>query len=226
MSDIAKAVRKSAKIIEQFQRDSGRPVRRHLQFPDTVSSEYLSFTADAPSSIPTPAFDPQVYNTQRGPTITHRTESIRTWFSGCYTYYLDPGKTALGRLHRQEQIANKLLGIRINPETLWELQPWSWAIDWIANTGDIMTNISALSRDSLVLRWGYVMRYHRITDTYYRGKPDTFKSPGPRGPFVQSFTTVVKKRRVATPYGFGLSYDGFSNRQKAIIAALGLSRLS
>jgi len=39
-----------------------------------------------------------------------------------------------------------------------------------------------------------------------------------------SFVVETKRRIPATPYGFGLKWDEFSSRQKAIIAALGISR--
>jgi len=39
-------------------------------------------------------------------------------------------------------------------------------------------------------------------------------------------TTVTKQRRRASPLGFGVAYDGLSLKQKAILAALGLSKLS
>lgn len=222
MREIAASVSDSKRIIDQFVRDSGRPIRRSFKFP----TERKTTTSVVAFSNVVPTFDTEMYvNGDFSGVCTKTTkEVIRTWFSGCYTYYLDPGENALGRLHRQEQIANRLLGARINPEVLWELTPWSWAIDWFANTGDIMTNISALSRDSLVLKWGYVMREHRITDTY--SLDGIGIKPNLTGPFVQSFTTVSKKRRKATPYGFGLSFAGFTTRQLAIIGALGLSRSS
>jgi len=224
MSDVRKAalaVRKSNKLIEQFTRDSGRPIRRRFSFP-TVRNVTTTVLSDNGVITPLPSLDPIWYTQPRGTLVKTRVEVIQTWFSACYTYHLDPGKTALGRARRHEQIANKLLGTRINPEVLWELTPWSWAADWLANTGDVITNISALSTDSLVIRWAYIMREHRIVDTYTLTGPSI--KGGPASPFVQSFTTVVKQRRRATPYGFGLQYTGFTNRQMAIIAALGLSR--
>jgi len=41
---------------------------------------------------------------------------------------------------------------------------------------------------------------------------------------TQVFTTTVKRRRRATPFGFGLEFDSFSQFQLSIIAALGLSK--
>jgi hypothetical protein len=218
VKDLGQSIRDSKTILEQFARDSGKPIRRRFNFPDVTNK---TITTLGSGSI-RPAFAPFWYSDSSSVLVKERSEKIRTWFSGCYTYYLDPGEHARGKLMRAEQLANKLYGTRINPEVIWELAPWSWAVDWAVNIGDIMTNVSALQHDSLVIRWAYVMREHRITDTYSLWGP-TFKT-GLKGPYSQSFTTIRKRRLKATPYGFGLSFDGFSTQQLAILAALGISR--
>lgn len=215
---LAASVKNSDHIIKQFERDSGRPVRRRLHFP-TV--EDVSTSLVSASTLPVPGFHgTQVISPGK---LEKETKTVvKSWFSACYTYYLDPGIDAKGKLRRQEQIANRLLGARVNPEVLWELTPWSWAVDWVTNVGDITTNISALLNDSLCIRWAYVMMETTITDTYtltgcrLRGVPE--------GAFTQKFWTKTQSRMKATPYGFGLDPATFSDQQKAIILALGISR--
>jgi hypothetical protein len=216
---LASAVNNSQEIIRQFERDSGRQIRRRLDLG--VTRTIAPAVVEASNTQPSPGFfSTQVLST--GVRTKQRTTEVHTWFSACYTYWLDSGETLRGRLRRNEQIANKLLGHRINPEVLWELTPWSWAADWIGNIGQVMGNLSALSSDSLVIRWAYVMRTTRITDTYtwtgcrFRGVQD--------GPITQVFTSETKTRVKATPYGFGLNPASFTNRQWAILAALGISR--
>lgn len=218
IKDLRQSVRDSKIILDQYVRDSGKPIRRRFTFPSMKSTTITTLGA---GSI-RPAFAPFWYSDSSSVLVKQRDEHVRTWFSGCYTYFLDPGEVAQGKLIRAEQLANKLYGTRVNPEVIWELAPWSWAVDWAVNIGDILTNVSALQRDSLVIRWAYVMREHRITDTYTLFGP-TFKT-GMRGPYSQSFTTVRKRRLKATPYGFGLTFDGFTTQQLAILAALGISR--
>jgi hypothetical protein len=216
--ELAFAVQNSDVIIEQFIRDSGRPIRRRLHFP-TVRTTTTSLVST--NTLPVPGFHgSQVLST--GKLEKETTTVTKSWFSACYTYWLDPGIDARGKLKRQEQIAHKLLGARVNPEVLWELTPWSWAIDWVTNVGDITTNISALLNDSLCIRWAYVMMETTITDTYtltgcrLRGVPE--------GAFIQKFWTKTQSRVKATPYGFGLDPASFTSQQKAIILALGISR--
>jgi len=75
----------------------------------------------------------------------------------------------------------------------------------------------------MVLRYGYVMEHTIVRDDWYFVGPTGLADKNVRPPVV-SFVAETKLRRKATPFGFGLSYGSFSNRQKAIIAALGLSQ--
>lgn len=172
-----------------------------------------------------PALDSNFYTSFTGAYTWRRKTTTEYWFSGAYTYFYDQGQDLWSRARQAEQNMNALFGLRINPQLLWELAPWSWLVDWKTNVGDVMTNLSAFSRDQLVLRWGYVMATETITDTHsvrcglrgYEGRT-----------LSESFTTVVKKRVKATPYGFGLDPDwkDFSVRQLAILGALGVTRAS
>jgi len=44
----------------------------------------------------------------------------------------------IGSLEEQEQIKKALLGLTVDPLTLYELMPWSWLIDWFSNLGNIV----------------------------------------------------------------------------------------
>lgn len=113
-----------------------------------------------------------------------------------------------------------LYGVAPTPDVLWNLAPWSWAVDWFANIGDVIENASNALLYSQVLRYGYVMETTTVTDTY------TLESPNFKGGsrFITSLETITKKRVKASPYGFGLTWDGFNTYQLSILAALGISR--
>jgi hypothetical protein len=116
-----------------------------------------------------------------------------------------------------------LLGIRITPEVLWNLAPWSWAIDWFSNLGDVVSNLSDWATDGLALRYGYIMEHKSIYVTYSLvGKPRFL----PEGTFASDVIAYreTKRREKATPFGFGLDWNTFSPRQLAIAAALGITR--
>lgn len=218
----ARAVTGSEKFLSQLERDSGRLVRRRYRFPDQITNEVIT---SAGGRFAVPNTHLAFYPAGGGSYVLRRKTENYTWFSGAYTYFFKRGDDSLaGRMRQAEQYANNLLGLRISPELLWELAPWSWAADWIANIGDVMTNVTAFSNDSLVLRWGYVMRKQIITDTHTLD----VNIGGVQRHLTQVFKTTVKKRVRATPYGFGLDpgWSDLSPRQLAILAALGITRAS
>jgi hypothetical protein len=214
------AAQNSDKIWDQFIRDSGRRVRREYTFPklETVSSSV--------SNAPCVSIGMDAGHWQGGnnvfPRFYETREIRRRWFAGAFTYYadIDPDvhNTWKGHLQRLQ----KLYGVKLTPDVIWNLAPWSWAADWFSNTGDVISNISRFSEDGLVMPYGYMMENSLRIDTY------RMKDVTPKGYHIpdltEVFTTNIKYRIQATPYGFGLDLSDLSPRQLAIITALGLSR--
>jgi hypothetical protein len=220
ISDImnfAKTVKKTHKVLTQYKRDSDKLIRRRYQFPDITDT-----TSSTSISSATPALVSNMYDSGSG-TLTKVSErTTRRWFSGAFRYHLPMGDDALSRMENHVQMANHLLGIIPTPETLWQLTPWSWAADWVSNTGDVIHNMTRFAQDGLVMPWGYMMENVVARDTYTLTGMKLKGSPSV--PLTQVFTTEVKQRVHATPYGFGLNTSAFTSRQWAILAALGLSR--
>jgi len=117
--------------------------------------------------------------------------------------------------------AKKLLGISLTPETLWNLAPWSWTVDWFSNAGDVISNVSDWATDGLVMRYGYLMEHSIVKDTYLMN--GTGSKSVPSCPPLQ-LVTETKLRKRANPFGFGLTWNGLSAVQLAILGALGISR--
>lgn len=115
------------------------------------------------------------------------------------------------------------LGLEPTPDVLWQVTPWSWAVDWFSNTGDVISNWSSFHIDGLVMRWGYVMEHTLITDTYSLIGARTFDGVA-RPVSDVTFVTETKVRRKANPYGFGVSYGALSAFQSSILVALGMSK--
>jgi hypothetical protein len=154
-----------------------------------------------------------------GNTILERKVTTRRWFSGAFTNYVPPS-AEFGGL----SAATKLLGLDLTPEVIWEVTPWSWAVDWFTNAGSIISNYTAFEIDGLVMRYGYIMEHVVSVNSYYHeGPTGTIFGDAARPP-VMEFVTETKSRRRATPYGFGLDMGALSGFQQSIIAALGLSR--
>ena len=216
----AGAVDNGDAILRQYERDSGRNVRRRYDFPTSVKTEVDVVSSNQGCYGP-PYSMMSVY---QGTLTRSRKIVTDTWFTGCFTYYLPDGKDYRSEMMRKALLAKKLFGISLTPATLWNLAPWSWAADWFSNTGDVISNLTDWSVDGLIMRYGYVMQTVSVTDTYTltglqapRWKPQKVTA-------FQSFTTISKRRRKANPFGFGVSWDGLSSFQLSVIAALGMSR--
>lgn len=226
---LMKSVKNSSQTIQQLRRDSGRVVRRRFSFPETTditSSSYEpSFYEEKFRGIPSGASN---VVSLLGPVLTTNRVSTRIWFSGAYTYYLDPGDNLLNKMVEYEALANKVLGTRLTPSVLWELAPWSWLVDWFSNVGTALSNASALSNDGLVIKYGYLMRHTVLRkEIYVSAKLGTLFKQGDtqQGPFhvTNSYLLSRKERWKASPYGFGLNLTSLSVRQWAILVALGLT---
>jgi hypothetical protein len=211
------------KLWDQFLRDSGKRVRRHYTFPK--SSEVISAT-----TIPNqPVWNAGVQNTrlwQGGNYLYPLEEEIllerERWFAGAFTYFVDTSDGQRNNWKLTRRRLDYLYSTKVTPQVIWNLAPWSWAADWIANIGDIITNFTRFSEDGLVMPYGYMMEQSTMKATY------RMRNLTPRGYNIPDLTEVlthkVKYRRKATPYGFGLNEQDFTARQWAIIGALGLSR--
>jgi hypothetical protein len=222
ISDLRKwiyAARQGDKLWEQFLRDSGRRVRRDYSFPET---KVVTETSD--TGVPQPAIVLPIWQGGNNvfPRTRRETVTRKSWFSGAFTYHADVDPDVLRTWKGHLQRLQKLYGVKITPDVVWNLAPWSWAVDWFTNTGDVITNISRFAEDDLVMPYGYMMEtsIKEVTYDMLDVTPIGYHIPH----LTQTFTNTVKIRRQATPYGFGVELGDLTPRQLAIIAALGLSR--
>ncbi len=221
--DITNAVKNSETIIDDFLKQAGRNIYRRYAFPVSTTTSLLAWNEQATTW---PVASTYVYPTggYLGRRFAVRQQTKRMWFEGVYTYYADMGKTQFERMKYSWDLADKVLGVELTPDTVYQLTGWSWLAEWAWNLGDVMKNLSAFSKDGLVMRRGYIMMEDIIEDTYVlEGIVD--KINGFHPPVFQTFGTHSKARMKATPYGFGLDWNGFTPMQSAILAALGISRL-
>lgn len=218
----------SFRILEQLRRDVGQNVRVEHSFP-RVSTSKVEASVPSTRFIVNSGFSTEdndrffVAPNGHLSRLTAETREVRdTWFTGAYTYYFETDEDLYSRLQRYNEYANKLLGLKITPQVLWNLTPWSWLLDWYVNFGDIISNASYFQSNGLVLRWGYIMQSTTLQNVLTQSG-QIFES-GPSGPISKVYSTTSKVRRRATPFGFGLNPNTFSAGQWAILAALGLSK--
>lgn len=229
LTDVLHAVAFSRILLEQLARDSGKQIRRRIDFPQNIlTNSYTVCTTFQEWRPPLAGFGwdalfvstPSLKKYGSLERVDRVTEDIS--FSGAFSYYFENGNDPFEKLKGFEQQANHLLGLRLTPEVLWELTPWSWLADWFANFGDLIANVSAFSGDGLVMKYGYLMR-HTVSTRNYIQSGIEFQNSNP-GPFTITLRKERKERVRATPFGFGLNPSAFSNRQWAILGALGLAK--
>lgn len=224
LQKFAKTAKNAGPLMEKFASGSNHLIHRRYYFPDVTTTAVQVISSN---TYPDPALNVSLWT--GGGVLTKTTvTTTKQWFAGAFTYYLPPIDRkdngfvqTINKWKNAESQANRLFGLRLNPDLLWKLAPWSWAVDWATNAGDVVHNWSSFASDGLVLNYGYIME-HKVTKVTYSlvgvacsaGKQD----------FFQELTYEVKTRQRATPYGFGVNPASFTAKQWSIIAALGISK--
>lgn len=221
VKDLGSSARFARTIAQHHAEGAGKSNRREFHFPIEKSS---TLDIVEPEALPRCGGGMMAPEGTAGVRVVSTESETRRWFVGAFTYpspdQIDSWKRMIG--HGTE--ADKLFGIALDPDVLWELAPWSWAVDWVSNTGDVIHNLSEMALNGLVMRYGYVMEETKTITTARiiesRLKPAFLNSV----PASRRIATS-KCRRPANPFGFGLTWEGLSPTQLAIAAACGITHI-
>lgn len=219
--ELANAVIHSVDIIQQMQRDNGRMIRRKYYFDPihttSVTTRSNSVAFGSGDSTANSIIGSVV--TGIGGGVSSSSSDQRIWFKGAFTYYLKAGNGLNERLERYSSYAQKLLGVRLTPDVVWNLAPWTWLVDWNVDVSSALQAANIVQHDGLVVEYGYLMRETKMsvkdtlnaTTTLGGQHIDLY-----RGQFLHR-----KERIRSTPFGFGVNPNSFNEEQWAILAALG-----
>jgi len=224
IKSIMTAVVNSEEIMTQYLTDSGKAIYRYRDIP--VIHSNLSYKDNV---VKTNLFqgltsnDSQLFNglgaDGRVSQVTNHDRTI--WLTAQFSYYLSSGIDPLSQIKLYAGLARKVLGIRLTPEVLWELAPWSWLYDWFFNIGSVLQNIENFRTDGLVARYAYLMCTDVVTTDTTSSRHGLNHLFGE----VSRRMRVTHKQRVrATPYGFGLDPTTWSPERWAVLAALGMTK--
>ncbi len=223
INDLQKAVdayRRSKQIWDRYVANAGKVLKRRYDFLPT-----LTVTRTTDTSNPAPYGNRFLYTGNSHPREIVTTVRKNQWFIGHYTYAIPPSPFA-----RNSSRWDKLYGVVPDIETVWNLAPWSWALDWVGDFGTSVSNMSAFQKDGLVLLSGYMMEYTSTKVEIYLGPVRYAPASGQPLPqlanqwYSQTFLAERKRRVVASPYGFDLSWDGFTPQQVSILLSLGITK--
>jgi hypothetical protein len=226
--DASYAAANSERLMRAYEENSGKTVRRSYAFPveESVTSSDLG-PSDGYTVYSNSWSGSYIDGTKSQPHLIKVVKFRReTWFKGCFTYHLPVEYNSRNKLAKIAARAEHLYGIELTPYTLWQISPWTWAVDWFSNMGDVLNNLTSWSADGLVLQYGYLMEHIVSETTYALDRPSRFKLyGGGYAPCSPVTTYYESKQRIrATPFGFELDFSSLSPRQIAISVALGLTK--
>jgi len=235
---VVNAARNHRELLTQYHRGEGSDTHREFHFPS--SHERLATPVTQPGTwlgLPWERLGASFGGTRQVSLVreTHR------WFEGVFTYALPSSTDSWRRALGFGSDADALFGLALSPSILWELTPWSWAVDWFSNAGDVINNVTSFGLAGLVMRYGYMMEesIERITaegrcPDENRGEYQNLTGHNPTitnlhhiptGVYQIGTECVTKRRVPASPFGFSIGWEDLSPTQLAITAALGITRV-
>lgn len=232
IQNVAGAARNHRDVMSNYARNEGTNIHRRFDFSPEISRTEAEVGGGNPI---TGILSTQWLSADPNPTVVtvHHEVVRKRWFEGCFTYG-GPGKVDNFNRHLEfGKKADAIYGLNLTPDLVWNLTPWSWAVDWFTNAGDVISNVTAFANAGLVMRYGYMME--ETIETYsmnwsdgpflVKGNKPGFTRRVRTGAGSRGYKTVRKSRSPANPFGFGVAWEGLSPTQLAITAAIGITRL-
>lgn len=215
--------------LSRLERENGKPIHRRLQLYQDSGTSLLGTQSGIANGGLAPVLSSFCYAPVTG-NLKMGFQDVLMWekeitFEGEFLFHFpdkfrDPAfRTELGL---------QLMGVIPNLHVMYQLTPWTWLIDWFSSAGAVVSNMTLMNKYHQVAKYAYVMCHEKYTTT--RNASTEIKvGPFPSTQKAQVFCTAqevreYKSRVAASPYGFGLTWDGFSPYQLSILAALGVSK--
>ncbi len=153
--------------------------------------------------------------------------------SATYEYYIPQPEGVSGRMSEYSQLARRLVGGGLTAETIYDLTPYSWLVDWFVDVGGLISyQQNMVDNQMIAIRKSFsvieeVVAQATIVDYHY----DATGTVGARKlakPISHSGETAIYRwkrvqRGAGNPYSVTPTWN-FSRQQWAIAAAMGLSR--
>jgi hypothetical protein len=121
-----------------------------------------------------------------------------------------------------QSLARKaVLGLAVEPATLWQAMPWSWMIDWFSSAGDYLE--AHRNTVPAIHQKGCVMTQTETYTNFFRGEGLDAGWPRVLGGSGSQYY-VTKRRRVQVNPTIAAYFPFLSRRQVSILGALSVTR--
>jgi len=210
------------KYVQHQQQQNGKWTRRRFREPH-IEEEHVEYQTSGASTFVYPSLGEEYISS--GTFTVKRQRMTDEWYTGRFMQYLPEFDTSFGPDDMLTQLEQglDLYGARLNPMNLYRITPWTWMIDWFSGAGDLVQRASDIANDSIVCDGFYFMRhaYER-----WEFKSEFTTRDGRLQTLVWYRSIEVKRREKAKSlFGFSAAPTGLSDMQKAILVALGITRV-
>lgn len=234
--DVRDSVRESVALMRNYKEGEHKELHREFNFPLRKETSIISDSMTGTVLFPNNTINVVSGFPQR--VVVSHSQETKKRFVGCFSYASPADSDNLSKLLGVGSKADQLYGIALTPELLWELTPWSWAVDWFSNVGDVVTNYTNFGLAGLSMRFGYMMeetidiykaegsggKYWRVDPVGSKFSGNPYQADIPET-WSHGYEIVTKRRIPASPFGFSVAWEGLSPIQLAITAALGITKL-
>jgi hypothetical protein len=220
---ISDVYQNTVKYVRHLRRSNNQWTRRSGTIHDngevTDPVEYKDLVGLVLPALPSAYYsDTALANGIRVESTAYRQDRDHAWFVGHFKQYIP-------ELGEEDSNYNKIVnrvhlyGARISPSLIWKVTPWTWAVDWFSNTGDIISNAED-NLFGLVSLGACTMR--TVTTRAVNNSIIHLKNEDISCSWSQEITS--KTRHGGGPFGFDLEFDDFNPTQLAILSAIGYTR--
>jgi len=227
MTNTFLAYRNARKNFRKLKQENGRwihrrgTVRKILESSEELFTDHYAYVAPDLGSLSRWDTAPDGNLTRGYSRFIHETEE-RVWFSAEFRYWVPDLVHDEHSLYSYVMNRAAYYGVRVNPYLIWKLTPWTWLADWFGNVSQFYRSVADDAADNLVARYAYVMCHLEKRTRHFA---TVFLSDGRDAEMAWTAFYESKHRAKASPFGFDLTPGDLSDRQVAILAALGISRV-
>lgn len=215
-------------LVEKRKRQMKKVTKRVFREDELNSSHVLGHESSSIHNFCEPNFSSTGHpwlNLFSGGSMTISLQNMqRVWYEGAYKVnWPEFGTDARDTATELNQL-RRLLGIRLDPVTLWKVTPWTWLLDWFVNVSDNIQRYQDMLTDEVANMYLYIMRH---TYSRYEFKVQVNSRYGGGSADCTWYKSVEVKRRIeaANTFGWSPRPGGLSGFQQGILGSLGIKRL-